>query len=178
MRNKIKKGLAKFKVVKALSAIALLATVTNYIPAIAATGTGSFTASTSVGSVCTFSASNISFGAYLNSALTGDSTITANCTNGTSASFAITTATDGTGNTYKLVRVGGSDATINDYLLAGFYKESGFTNQLYLNSNAITYTGTGSSGTAGTIYGRVAASQGTDKAPGSFTKTLTVTVTY
>jgi len=174
----MKKNLNKFKIATALTALTLLTTVADYIPATASTNTGTFTASTTVGSTCTFSASNISFGAYLNSALTGDSTITANCTNGTAASFAITTATNGTGNTYKLVRVGGSDATINDYLFAGFYKESGFTNQLYLNSNTITYTGTGSSGTAGTIYGRVAASQGTDKAPGSFTSTITVTVTY
>ena len=174
----MKKNLNKFKVATALTALTLLTTVADYIPATAATSTGTFTASTSVGSTCTHSVSNISFGAYLNLELTGDATITANCTNGTSASFGITTATDGTGNSYKLVRVGGSAATTNDYLQATFFKESGFTNQLYASNNTITYTGTGSSGTAGTIYGRVAASQGTDKAPGSFTKTITVTVTY
>lgn len=173
----MKKNLNKFKIATALTALTLLTTVADYIPATAtATNTGTFTASTTVGSTCTHSLSNISFGAYTNIELTGNATITANCTNGTSATFAITTATDGTSNSYKLVNTGG--ATANYYLLATFFKESGFTNQLYLNNNTITYTGTGSSGTAGTIYGRVAASQGTDKAPGSFTKTITVQVTY
>jgi spore coat protein U-like protein len=174
----MKKNLTKFKFAKALTAIALLTTTTNYNPVRATTATGTFNASTTVGSTCTFSLSSIAFGAYLNSALTGDATITANCTNNTVASFAITTATNGTGNSYKLLRSSGSLDTTNDVLLATFYKESGFTNQLYLNSNTISYTGTGSSGTAGTIYGRITASQGTDKAPGSFTKTITVTVTY
>ena len=174
----MKKNLNKFKIATALTALTLLTTVADYIPATAATSTGTFTASTTVGSTCTHSLSNISFGAYANIELTGNATITANCTNGTSATFAITTATDGTSNSYKLVRTGGSANTANDYLLATFFKESGFTNQLYLSNNTITYTGTGSSGTAGTIYGKVAASQGTDKAPGSFTKTITVQVTY
>lgn len=174
----MKKNLNKFKIATALTALTLLTTVADYIPATADTNTGTFTASTTVGSTCTHSLSNISFGAYANTELTGNATITANCTNGTSATFAITTATDGTLNSYKLVRTGGSAGTSNDFLLATFFKESGFTNQLYQSNNTITYTGTGSSGTAGTIYGKVAASQGTDKAPGSFTKTITVQVTY
>jgi spore coat protein U-like protein len=122
--------------------------------------------------------SNISFGAYTDLDLTANSTITANCTNGTSATFAITTTADGTPNSYKLVRTGGSDTVANDYLLATFFKAADYSGQLYQNNNTITYTGTGSSGTAGTIYGKVAAGQGTAKAPGSFTKTITVQVSY
>lgn len=174
----MRKNLTKFKFAKALTAIALLTTTTNYNPVIATTGSGTFTASTTVGATCAFTVSSITFGAYLNSQLTGDATITANCTNGTIVAFAITTATDGTNNSYKLVRAQGSANTTNDVLLATFFKESGFNNQLYLNSNTIAYTGTGSSGTAGEIYGRVTASQGTDKAPGSFTKSIIVTATF
>ena len=144
------------------------------------TTTGTFTASTNVGSTCTFSiADTMSFGAYLNAQLTANASITANCTNGTGATFYITTTTDGnTSGTYKLYRGGTSSASSTNWIEASFWKESGFTNQMTSGAASITYTGSGSSATAGTIYGRAAASQGSDKAVGNYTKTLTVQVSY
>jgi len=144
------------------------------------TTTGAFTASTNVGSTCTFSiADTMSFGAYLNAQLTASAAITANCTNGTGATFYITSTTDGnTSGTYKLYKSNTSSAASTNWIEASFWKESGFTNQMTSGAATITYTGTGSSATAATIYGRAAASQGSDKAVGSFAKTLTVQISY
>ena len=144
------------------------------------TTTGTFTASTNVGSTCTFAiADTMSFGAYLNAQLTASAAITADCTNGTGATFYITSTTDGnTSGTYKLYKSNTSSASSTNWIEASFWKESGFSNQMTSGAATITYTGTGSSATAATIYGRAAGSQGSDKAVGSFAKTLTVQISY
>jgi spore coat protein U-like protein len=172
----MRKNLTKFKFAKALTAIALLTTVTNYNPARASTATGSFTASTSVGSTCTFSVADAVFGSYAASTITANAVITVTCTNNTVATFTLTTTAAGAANSYQLVRANGSDANAYDVLLAKFYKEVGLSTQFYNGIAGITHTGTGNSGTV-TIYGQIAA-QGYEKKAGAYTKSITVTITY
>ena len=174
----MKKNLNKFKVATALTALTLLTTVADYNPARAVTtATGTFTASTTVGSTCSFSVANAAFSPYANAALTANAVITVTCTNATVATFTLTSTATGAENSYQLVRSGGSIVNAYDVLLAKFYKEVGLTTQFYNGIAGITHTGTGNSGTV-TIYGQIAAQGYEKKADALYSTTITVTISY
>jgi spore coat protein U-like protein len=137
------------------------------------TTTGSMLASTSVASTCTVSAATMSFAAYDGTAITANSVITANCTNGTTYNISFNDTPD-VSPKYYLVRSGGVSTTAADRL------EATFTNGAATMTNAaatISGTGTGSSATAGTITGSIAAGQ-TGKTAGTFSKTMTLNIIY
>jgi len=137
------------------------------------TTTGSMIASGSVASTCTVSGATMSFAAYTGSQITASSGITANCTNGTTYTISFNDTPDST-PAYYLVRSTGSSANASDRL------EVTFTNGVSTMTNGaatITGTGTGSSATAGTITGTMAASQ-TGKTAGSYSKTMTLNIVY
>ena len=137
------------------------------------TTTGSMIASGSVASTCTVSGATMSFAAYTGSQITASSVITANCTNGTTYTISFNDTPDST-PAYYLVRSTGSSANASDRL------EVTFTNGVSTMTNGaatITGTGTGSSATAGTITGTMAASQ-TGKTAGSYSKTMTLNIVY
>jgi len=137
------------------------------------TTTGSMVTSTSVASTCTVSAATMSFAAYDGTAITATSVVTANCTNGTTYNISFNDTPDNTPK-YYLVRSGGVSTTASDRL------EVTFTNGAATMTNAaatISGTGTGSSATAGTITGSIAASQ-TGKTSGTFSKTMTLNIIY
>jgi len=175
----------KNKKIKAFSTSALttllgtLLVVTNISSSSATTSTNTFTADATVGSSCTISASNMTFAAYTETLITATTDVTVNCTFGTAGIFGLTTVADGTSNAYKLIRSGG-DATGNtasDVLQVSFKKTSDST-ALYSGTGTFSVTGTGSAVTnAGLITGTIAASQ-TGKTAGTFSKSLTLTVTY
>jgi spore coat protein U-like protein len=144
------------------------------------TATGTFTASTSVGSSCTFSAADtMDFGAYVNTLLTAESIITANCTNGTTANIYFTDTTGMVSTAYKMYLGGTSNSTASSYIEATFYNNSNRSSgQMTSGAATISHTGTGASATAGTIYGKVAASQGTDKLGGAYSRILTLQISY
>ena len=138
------------------------------------TTTGSMIASGSVASTCTVSGSTMAFAAYSNTQITATSVITANCTNGSTYTISFNDTPDDSITKYYLVRSGGSSATASDRL------EVTFTNGVSTMTNGaatITGTGTGSSATAGTITGTMAASQ-TGKTAGSYSKTMTLNIVY
>jgi hypothetical protein len=144
------------------------------------TATGTFTASTSVGSSCTFSAADtMDFGAYANAELTASSVVTANCTNGTAATIYFTDTTGMVSTAYKMYLGGTSNSTASSYIEATFYNNSNRSSgQMTSGAATISHTGTGASATAGTIYGKVAASQGTDKLGGAYSRILTLQISY
>jgi spore coat protein U-like protein len=117
------------------------------------------------------------FSAYTETLITATTDVTANCTFGTTGTITLTTLADGTSNSYKLVRTGGSASTANDVLEVSFKKTSDST-ALYSGSGSFSVTGTGSAVTSSAlITGTIAASQ-TAKTAGTFSKSLTLTVTY
>ena len=147
----------------------------------ATTTSGTFTVSTNVGSVCTFSVSGaMSFGAYVPTA-NSDATVSVmqNCTVGTTGVVSFLTDYDagGTAGDYKLYLGGNATASTSGYLTATFGKTAPNTDLLYLNSNSFTAAGTGSEASIGTIYGRVALGQ-FSRTVGSFTRAITLVVTY
>lgn len=174
----------KNKKIKAFSTSALttllgaLLVVTNISSSSATTSSDStFDASASVASSCIISATPMTFSAYTETLITATTDVTANCTFGTTGTITLTTVADGTSNSYKLVRTGGSASTANDVLEVSFKKTSDST-ALYSGSGSFSVTGTGSAVTSSAlITGTIAASQ-TAKTAGSFSKSLTLTVTY
>jgi spore coat protein U-like protein len=174
----------KNKKIKAFSTSALttllgaLLVVTNISSSSATTSSDStFAASASVASSCIISATPMTFSAYTETLITATTDVTANCTFGTTGTITLTTVADGTSNSYKLVRTGGSASTANDVLEVSFKKTSDST-ALYSGSGSFSVTGTGSAVTSSAlITGTIAASQ-TAKTAGTFSKSLTLTVTY
>jgi len=176
----------KNKKIKAFSTSALttllgaLLVVTNISSSSATATTSSdstFDASASVASSCIISATPMTFSAYTETLITATTDVTANCTFGTTGTITLTTLADGTSNSYKLVRTGGSASTANDVLEVSFKKTSDST-ALYSGSGSFSVTGTGSAVTSSAlITGTIAASQ-TAKTAGTFSKSLTLTVTY
>ena len=175
----------KNKKIKAFSTSALttllgaLLVVTNISSSSATTSSDStFDASASVASSCIISATAMTFSAYTETLITATTDVTANCTFGTTGTITLTTVADATtANYYKLVRAGGSASTANDVLEVSFKKTSDST-ALYSGSGSFSVTGTGSAVTSSAlITGTIAASQ-TAKTAGTFSKSLTLTVTY
>ena len=174
----------KNKKIKAFSTSALttllgaLLVVTNISSSSATTSSDStFDASASVASSCIISATPMTFSAYTETLITATTDVTANCTFGTTGTITLTTLADGTSNSYKLVRTGGSASTANDVLEVSFKKTSDST-ALYNGFGSFSVTGTGSAVTSSAlITGTIAASQ-TAKTAGTFSKSLTLTVTY
>ncbi len=156
------------------SLIALLIVSNN---ASAATTSSTFTAQTVAENACTLAATTMTFGsAYNLTQLTQSSDIVVNCTANATFSIYFTDAADGVGSgQYKLIRTGAADGQLSaDFLNIAFNNGS---STMTLNGPAITGTGTGSSATAGTITGIIAAAQASRTA-GTFTKTMTLNVAY
>lgn len=157
------------------SLIALLIVSNN---ASAATTSAQFTAQTVAANACTLAPTAMTFdSAYTETALTKTSDIIINCTANATFSIFFTDTADGVGaGQYKLIRTGGAvdGQTSADFLNIAF---NNGTNTMTLNGAKITGTGTGSSATVGTITGIIAAAQASRTA-GTFTKTMTLTVSY
>ena len=116
----------------------------------------------------------MAFAAYEASEITATSVITTNCTNGTTYAISFNDSPD-VSSKYYLVRSGGSSSTASDRLEVSFKNAAGAT--MTNGAATITGTGTGSSATAGTITGTMAASQ-TGKTAGSYSKTMTLNIVY
>ena len=128
------------------------------------------------GSSCSVSAENMNFAAYTGSLITATSTISVECTNGTSYSISFTDTPDAT-PAYYLVRVGGISATASDRLNVTFKNTAGATMTNGAATISGTGTGVGSSVTAGTITGTMAAGQ-TGKTAGSYSRIMTLNIVY
>jgi len=140
------------------------------------TTSGSMEVTGSVSSVCTISAGTMAFDAYSGSEVVQFSTITANCTSGTTYTISLND-TPATGSTYNLIRNGatGADADLATNKLGVIFKSGSTT--LTNAVSALTGTGTGTIATAGTLTGTIAASQ-TGKTAGTYAKTMTLNIVY
>jgi spore coat protein U-like protein len=159
------------------SALALMVWAASALSAWAATDTVTFQVTASVLSACDVQATNHAFGTYTPSSgtpLDGTSTVSVYCTSGTPYTLSLDVGTGGGDFTARQMGSGGNQMSYN----------------LYTTNARSTVWGDGS-GSTGTIsgngsglltaaqhivYGRIAINQ--DVAPGSYTSTVTVTVTF
>jgi spore coat protein U-like protein len=163
-----------------LKVLCILALAGVLIPAEAGTANGNYQVSATVVSSCTVSGTQLNFGTTidpLNTSVPVDatSTLTAVCTNTTPYSVSLDAGVNAGGAANFGARAMNSGANLLGY-------------QLYLDAGRATVWGNGTGGTspvAGTgtgssqsltIYGRLPALTGTR--PGTYSDTVTVTITY
>jgi spore coat protein U-like protein len=143
----------------------------------ATTATGTFTVQATIASACLVSATLLNFGTYSPSAgaaLTGNSTISVNCTSGTPYTTTLNIGSGGGTFTTRTLLSGANTLNFN------LYKDAAFT-QVWGDGSTSTFTvtGTGSGllvSNNTTVYGQIPISQ--DKPTGVYTSLITVTVTY
>jgi len=143
--------------------------------ALAATSTFGFNASATVVNNCNLSATNIAFNAVglLDTALTANGAITAQCTNGNAYKITLNGGANGTLNARKMMRSGGG-ATLGYEL----YTDTQFTTPWgdgTLGTSPVTNTGTGDAQVI-SVYGRVPAQS--TPAPGTYMDTVTATISF
>ncbi len=143
----------------------------------AGTSTTTFPVSAVINSACSVTASALTFGAYnptSGSPLDGTSTISVYCTVGSAYTVALDIGTGGGAFTTRSIANGGN---VLDYNL---YTSSARTT-VWGDGTGATSTVAGSGAglltpSTQTVYGRVSALQ--DKPAGTYTSTITVTVTF
>jgi spore coat protein U-like protein len=139
----------------------------------AATATASLTVTATVAGTCTISATSMAFGTLSTTADNNPTaTVTYNCSNGTYARITADQGQNWANASSDRVMVSGSNRL--NYQL---YLASERSRRLDDYAGAFDRTGTGSDATV-TIYGRVRAADAAAAAPGNYTDTVTLTITY
>ena len=146
-------------------------------PAGAGTATGTFTVQAVINSACNVSATTLNFGAYSPTsatALTGSSTVSVYCTSGSPYTTELNVGSGG--GTFATRTLLNGTYTLNFNL----YRDAAYS-QIWGDGTASTYTvaGTGSgllTANTITVYGQIPISQ--DKPVGTYSSTITVTVSY
>lgn len=143
--------------------------------AVASMATSTMAVSATVVASCTVATTSMSFGTYNSATLSGTATVTATCSNTTPYNVGLNAGTaNGATVTTRAMFVSGTPAVVLNY---GLYSNSGHTTNWGMTVGTDTVSGTGNgSGQAITIYGQIPASQLV--APGSYTDTITATITY
>jgi spore coat protein U-like protein len=129
--------------------------------------------STTVQANCTVSAAPLTFGTYSGTQLSATSTISTTCTNTTAYNVGLSAGT-ATGATVTTRKMTGPSSSVLSYKLSS---DSGNTINWgnTIGTNTVSRTGTGAVQSL-TVYGQVSAGQYV--APGSYSDTITVTLTY
>ena len=146
-------------------------------PVRATTITNTFTVQAVINASCNVSATTLNFGTYdpaSGTALTGSSTVNVFCTSGTAYTAALSVGTGGGSFTTRTVASGGNTLNYN------LYRDSA-RSQVWGDGTGSTFTvsGTGSGVLTAnplTVYGQMPTAQ--DGPPGTYTSTITVTVTF
>lgn len=140
--------------------------------ALAATATSSFTVSATVNATCLINAGNLSFGTYTGSTVNATSSISVTCTNTTPYNVGLNAGT-ASGATVTTRAMTGTNGTLSYSL----YSDSGMTTNWGNTVGTDTVSGTGNgSAQSLTVYGQIPSGQYV--APGSYSDTITATVTY
>jgi len=135
--------------------------------------TTSFTITAIIQATCSISASTLAFGNYVGSVLNSTSTISATCTNLTPYNVGLNAGT-GTGATVaNRIMTGPSSALLSYKLFSNSARTTNWGNTV--GTDTLAGTGSGSA-QALTVYGQVPAGQFVN--PGSYTDTITATLTY
>jgi len=142
----------------------------------AAPATGSMTVSGTISATCQVNTSSLAFGTFnpvLNTNLNVNGSVSVSCTNGTTYNVGLN-AGSGTGATItnRIMTSGSNTLTYQIYRDAAQTQNWGNT----VGTDTVSGTGNGSAQTI-TAYGRIVSGQTTAKV-GSYTDTVTVTITY
>jgi spore coat protein U-like protein len=129
-----------------------------------------------VGSCSIFSANTMNFGSYAGSELTAESSITIDCSSTTVYTITLTDSHQSSSPNYKLVRTGGSESTLSDYLVVAFrvYGSGSFLQQAV---STIVGTASGIESVAHTLQGVITTGQ-TGKTAGSYRKLVALNLSY
>lgn len=144
--------------------------------AFAATSTTTFTVSATVVDDCSVSADNLTFSNYTPTSASNDdatTTVYVTCTVNTAYNIGLNAGT-GTGATVTTRKLTDTTNTVNYSLYQDSNHATVWGNTV--STDTVSSTGTGSQQSF-TVYGRIPGSQST-AVPGSYTDTITVTVTY
>ena len=142
----------------------------------AATATGSLAVTGTIAATCQVNTSSLAFGTFnpvLNTNLNVNGSVSISCTNGTPYNIGLGVGA-GTGATItnRVMMSGSNKLTYQIYRDAAQTQNWGQT----VGTDTVTGTGTGSAQTV-TAYGRIVSGQ-TTAVIGSYTDTVTVTITY
>lgn len=181
-KSDLKKLIFKAKTTSALTSLIatiLICQTTTY--ANPTTSSNTLTISANIADTCSIANSNLIFGTYTqgNDVPALEATpaaIVANCSTGSVFSIKMITVKDGVGNWYNLIT--GDGATTAKQLWFRLYSatDAGGT-QITGGVTFLTATGSGSTATAGYLYGQLLAEQ-TGRDTGSYTKTLSIAIVY
>lgn len=139
----------------------------------AATTSSTFNVTATVQATCTVSANNLAFGVYTGTLVTGTSSVSVTCTNTTAYQVGLNAGT-ASGATVTTRQMGGPSAALLNYAL---YRDAARTQNWGNTAGTDTISGTGDGNArAITVYGTVPAGQLV--APGAYSDTIVVTVTY
>jgi spore coat protein U-like protein len=155
------------------AAISLTAIAVTSLPALATTATTTYNVTANVQSTCLISGNSLGFGTYTGSVLSISTTLLVTCTNGTTYNIGLNpgTASGATVSTRAMTGPGG--ATLN-YAL---YQDSGHSTNWGQTVGTDTEAGTANgSAQSITVYGQLTGNQFVT--PGSYSDTITATVTY
>ena len=157
-----------------VSAFTAIVTLAGYTPSQATTATATFNVSLAITASCTVSATPLAFGStgVIGANIDNTSTVNVTCTNTTPYNVGLDAGT-GTGATVTTREMTAGGATVNYTLYQNPGRSTIWGNTV--GTDTVGGTGNGSA-QALTVYGRVP-SQSTP-APGAYSDTITVTVTY
>jgi spore coat protein U-like protein len=157
----------------ALLTLGLLTLALITRPASASTATTTFGVTATVQGTCLISATPMAFGTYTGVVATSTSTLSVTCTNTTTYNVGFSAGL-ATGATVTTRQMTGPAAALLSYAL---YSDSARTVNwgATIGTNTVAGTGNGSA-QAITVYGSVPASQFVT--PGSYSDTITATITY
>jgi spore coat protein U-like protein len=157
--------------------IAALAALAASTLTAAGTATNTFIVQATINSACNVSATTLNFGAYSPTsatALTGAATISVYCTSGSPYTTALNVGSGGGAFTARTLLNGTNTLNFN------LYRDAAYS-QVWGDGTGSTFTvaGTGSgllTANTITVYGQIPIAQ--DKPVGTYTSTITVTVSY
>jgi len=166
-----------FNTARLFSLCALAAFATS-ASAVAGSATANMSVTASVTNSCTISAGALSFGAYdptSNTDASGSATLTLDCTKDASATITLDQGSNPTGASTDAAperQLGNG----TDYIAYFLYQDAGYTTAWGNTAGTgAGYTGTGSSGNV-TVYAKAAKNQ--NVSAGSYTDSVTATVTF
>jgi spore coat protein U-like protein len=142
-------------------------------PVLATTATTTYSVTATVQSTCVISGNTLAFGTYTGSAIPMTTTLSVTCSSGTTYNVGLNAGTASGATVTARAMTGPGGATLN----YAMYQDTNHTTNWGQTVGTDTEAGTGNgSAQTLTVYGQLAAGQ--YPAPGSYSDTITATVTY
>jgi spore coat protein U-like protein len=161
------------RVIATLAALGMTAAALAPTAVIAATTTTTFAVSATVASTCTVSATALAFGTYSGTVIDQTSSLSVTCSTGATYNIGLSAGTTAGATTAARLLSDGASGTLGYALFRDAGRTLNWGNTV--NTDTLAGTGTGAA-QAVSVYGRIAGGQ--TATAGTYTDTITVTVTY